>query len=97
MMHLLYSCCIPILSYASAVKDYPARQMQDCTTAKNDAMNLIFGYNRWESVRILRESFGYKSLVEIFQRSKNKFDTSLMSHHNPIISHIARNLLLEQQ
>ena len=24
-------------------KHHPARQMQDCTTAKNDAMNLIFG------------------------------------------------------
>ena len=40
MMHLLYSCCIPILSYASAVKDYPSRQMQDCTTAMNDSLHL---------------------------------------------------------
>ena len=66
LIHLLYSCCIPIISHASAVKVFSARQMQDCTTAVNDALRLIFGYNRWESVRSLRESFGYKSLVELF-------------------------------
>ena len=66
LIQLLYTCCTPILSYACAVKEYPARQMQDCTTALNDALRFIFGYNRWESVRNLRESFGYKSLVENF-------------------------------
>ena len=96
-MQLLYSCCIPILSYACPVKDYPSRQMQDCTTAINDALRLVFGYNRWESVRSLRESFGYRSLVEIFQHAKNKFKASILCHHNPIISRIARNLVLEQQ
>ena len=97
MLQLLYSCCIPILTYASAVKEYPSRQLQECSTAVNDALRLIFGYNRWESVRTLRESFGYKSLVELFQRAKNKFGSSLLTHHNPIISHLARNLVLEQE
>ena len=97
LLQLLYSCCIPILSYASAVKDFSSLQLQNCSTAVNDALRLIFGYNRWESVRTLRESFGYKSLVELFQRAKNKFDSSLCSHHNPIISHLARNLVLEQE
>ena len=97
LMHLLYTCCIPILSYASAVKEYPARQMQDCSTAVNDALRFIFGYNRWESVRSLRESFGYKSLVEIFQRTKNKFDASLFTHCNPIIAYIARKTAEEQE
>ena len=97
MLQLLYSCCIPILTYASAVKDFSSRQLQNCSTAVNDALRLIFGFNRWESVRTLRESFGYKSLVELFQRAKNKFDSSLRSHYNPIISHLARNLVLEQE
>ena len=33
MMQLLYSCCVPILSYACPVKQYSSRQMQDCCTA----------------------------------------------------------------
>ena len=94
LIQLLYTCCIPILSYGSQVKVYPSRQMQDCSTAVNDALRLIFGFNRWESVRTLRESFGYKSLVEIFNVSRSKFDASLVSHRNPVISHLARNLVV---
>ena len=93
MLQLSHSCCIPILSYASAVKEYPTRQLQDCTKAINDAVRLIFGYDRWESVRTLRESFGYKSLVELFQKAEMKFDASLLSHHNPVIKHLTRNLV----
>ena len=69
-------------------------KLQDCTTEINDSLRLIFGYNRWESVRTLRESFGYKSLVELFQKAKMKFDASLLSHHNPIVKHLARNLIM---
>ena len=69
--------------------------MQDCSTAVNDALRLIFGFNRWESVRTLRESFGYKSLVELFGASRSKFDASLVSHRNPVISHLARNLVID--
>ena len=60
LMTLLYSCCMPILSYACSVKEYPPRQMQEFTTATNDALRFIFGYHRWESIRSLRESFGVK-------------------------------------
>ena len=74
------------------MKDYPSRQMQNCNTAVNDALRLIFGYHRWESVRQLRESFGYKSLTDIFGRSRKKFHERLPYHPNSIISHIARNL-----
>ena len=96
-MHLLYTCCIPILSYASAVKSYPSRQMQNCSTAVNDALWLIFGFNRWESVRSLRESFGYRSLVELFNSSKRKFENSLLSHRNPVIFHLARNVKFDNE
>ena len=97
MLRLLYTCCVPILSYASAVKEYHSKQMQDCNTALNNALRFVFGYNRWESVRTLRESFGYLSLTDIFHRSKRKFDASLLSHHNPIISRIARISVANQK
>ena len=45
----------------------------------------------------LQELFSYKSLIEIFQQAKNKFNSSILTHHNPITSRIARNLVLEQQ
>ena len=76
-MHLLYAHCVPCFIYASAMKDYSGRQMSDCTTALNDAIRKIFSFQRWESVRVLREGFGYSALSEIFARAKRKFDLSL--------------------
>ena len=95
LIHLLYSNCIPILTYACAVKQYSTKQMQECNTAVNNALRLIFGYNRWESIRSVRESFGYKSLTELFAIAKRRFDLSLPRHHNKVISHLARNLAID--
>ena len=71
-MHLLYTNCVPTLSFASAVKEYPSRSMNDCNTALNDAIRKIFSFSRRESVRDLRMSFGYLSLTEIFANAKRK-------------------------
>ena len=69
-MYLLYTNCVPIVTYACQVKEFSARQMSLCNTALNDAIRKVFTYQRWESVRLLRESLGYKSLYEIFAISK---------------------------
>ena len=45
LLHLLYTNCIPTLTYAYAVKEYPSRQMNDCNTAVNDAIQKIFTYS----------------------------------------------------
>ena len=84
-MQLLYSNCVPILTYASAVKDFPAREMTKCNTALNDAIRRIFTFHRWESIRTLRESLGFKSLTELFAISKNKFESLLQQHQNSIL------------
>ena len=52
----------------------------------------LFGYNRWESVRTLRESFGYCSLTELFAKARNRFNESLPYHRNKVITHLAQNL-----
>ena len=82
LMQLLYTNCIPILTYACDIKSYSAKEMQDCNTAINDAIRKVFTFNRWESVRQLRESFGYKSIYELFEKAKSRFTNSIASHHN---------------
>ena len=94
-MFLLYANCVPCLTYDSAVKDFPSRQMTDCNTALNDAIRKIFSYNRWESVRFLRTQLGYKSVYEIFECSKNKFLNSLSSHHNATLSRLYTMIQVE--
>ena len=84
-MHLLYANCVPILTYASAVKEFSAREMTSCNTALNDAIRKIFSFRRWESVRTLREGFAYKLLIELFADARRQFSLSLASHQNPVL------------
>ena len=85
LMHLLYTNCVPTLTYACAVKLFSAKEMQDCNTALNNAIRRIFTYHRWESIRALRETFGYKSLIEMFSVMSRNFIKSLPTHPNSII------------
>ena len=85
LMHLLYTNCVPTLTFACSVKVFSAKEMQDCTTALNNAIRRIFTFHRWESVRSLREAFDYKSVTDIFSEMSRKFLLSLPTHSNSII------------
>ena len=85
LMHLLYTNCIPIIAYACNVKEFSAKDMRDLNTAVNDAIRKIYSFNRWESVRALREGNGMKSIYEIFANAKQKLENSLVSHPNSIM------------
>ena len=71
---LLYNICVPVLSYASDVVVFHHREMESLHVAVNDLIRRIFSYNRWESIRTLRESFGYLSLTEIFAKRELSFE-----------------------
>ena len=89
LMQLLYTNCVPTLTYACSVKEYPSAQMQECTVALNDAIQKIFTYERWESVRRLRMSAGYKSLSEIFALQSRNFHRGLTAHCNFTLRRLA--------
>ena len=71
------------------MKEFSAKEMTSCTVALNDAIRKIVSFQRWESVRSLRESFGYKSLYDIFAISRKKFHESLQSHSNCTLKTLA--------
>ena len=89
LITLLYSNCVPILSYACAVKEYSAADMSNCNVAVNHALRKVFGFARWESIRTLREAFGMKSLFEIFKTTQDKFNANCRNHYNPVITYLA--------
>ena len=70
---LLYTICIPNLTYACEALNYSSRQFHDLNVATNDCLRKVFNYNRWESVRFLRQELGYPSLIEIFRSRSRKF------------------------
>ena len=88
LMKMLYATCIPHLTYAIDVIQYSVNQMHSMTVALNDCIRRIFTYNRWESVRYLRISFGYPSLTEIFEKRSTKFLQQLPSLRNPTLKHL---------
>ena len=89
LLKLLYSNCVPILTYACDVKEYSSSEMSDCNVAMNNAFRKIFGFRDWRSIRVLREIFDVKSLYVIFKLAKDKFLSSCRSHPNPIINSLS--------
>ena len=92
MMRLLYTYCVPILSYASEVKRYSSAEMHKCTVALNDCIRRIFSYNRWESVRTLREQLGYKDLTVTFAVRERNFLSGIPSMHNSAVSSLLHSV-----
>ena len=73
LMHLLYSNCVPCLTYAAEVVEYSSVNMHANNVALNDAIRRIFSYNRWESTRLLRQNLGYPNVPEIFDARRKSF------------------------
>ena len=72
-MNLLYSICVPNLTYCAEVKDLSSANMHKCNVALNDSIRLIFTYNRWESTRHLRQQLNFPNIYEIFHSRKCRF------------------------
>ena len=92
LMEMLYAT----LSYASDVIFYTSSHMQPLNVALNGCIRRIFTFNRWESVRYLRLSFGYPSLLEIFENRLRKFLKQLLLLGNSTLEflqklHMQRN------
>ena len=85
LLTLIYSNCVPIISYACAVKQYSAREMSECNTAINNALRKVFGFTEWQSIRTLREAFGFPSIYETFKKAETSFLNSCRYHSNPVI------------
>ena len=85
LLKLLYSNCVSILTYACAVKNYSTKEKSDCHTAVNHAIRKIFSFQRYESIRFLREFYNYKSLTDIFAAAERKFFNSLTCSNNDVL------------
>ena len=89
LMKLLYTNCVPILTYACAVREFNAADMRKVHVALNNAIRRIFSFAVWQSIRHLRIEYGYKSVYEIFAEAKSKFLVSAPASRNPIVYHLA--------
>ena len=84
-LQLLYSNCIPRLTYGATIKDLTASEKQQLNVATNNAIRRIFGFRRWESIRQLREFYHFQSIEMLFAKAKRRFDISIANHANSVI------------
>ena len=88
MMRLLYTNCIPILSYGSQVKEYNHADTAQVSVAVNDSIRKIFGYARWMSIRTLRIQMGYRGIEEIFAVQRQRFLSTISQLDNDLLKFI---------
>ena len=88
LVNLIYCNCVPILTYACAVKVFSAQEMSNCNLAINNALRRVFGFSDWRSIRYLREAFGVESVYVLFKKAQDRFHASCRTHSNPVISYI---------
>ena len=81
--------CVPIITYASAVREYNSAGMYRCHVAINNAIRKIFSFAVWQSIRHIRISYGYKSVYELFATAKAKFLANATTSPNSIVKHFA--------
>ena len=84
-MQLLYSNCIPKLTYGAAVKNLNASETRQYSVAVNNAIRRIFGFRYWQSIRQIREFYGFPAIETIFARSKIRFHQQLITHRNSVL------------
>ena len=94
-MKLLYTFSVPILTYASEVKVLSHSDMHDCNVALNNAIRRIFSYNRWESIRTLRQQLGYRDLTTTFAFRTRGFYAKIPSMQNETVIALYQFLLSE--
>ena len=92
LLRLLYSNCIPIISYACSVKEYSSADMYRCHVAVNNAIRKIFSFAMWQSIRHVRIENGYKSIYELFAAAQQKFLTNAVNSSNVIVASLASNV-----
>ena len=86
LMKLFFTNCVSILTYGLEIKEFLARDMRSIHVAINDGIRKIFGWNRWESIRELRSSFGYDDIFIMAVKRRRKFMSSMHRLNNPLLN-----------
>ena len=89
LMKLLYTNCVPIITYASAAREFCSSDMYRCHVAINNAIRKMFSFHVWQSIRHLRISHGFKSIYEIYSSAKAKFLANASTSSNSIVRHLS--------
>ena len=89
LMQLLFSNCVPKLTFGAAVKELNASEINQFNVAFNTAIRRIFGFRQWQSIRQLREIYGFSSLEAMYDKAKRRFHIGMICHKNNTLRFLA--------
>ena len=89
LMQLLYTNCVPKLTFGAPVKDLTASEMNQFNVALNTAVRRIFGFRLWRSIRQVRDIYSYESIEILYEKAKRRFFSGLLSHDNETLKFLA--------
>ena len=96
-MQLLFSNCVPKLTYGAAIKDLNSSELRQYNVALNNAIRRIFGFRHWQSIRQIREFYGYDPIEVMFAKAKRRFYLSLSNHANSTLKFLSTLILTEAE
>ena len=79
---LLYSNCVPKLTFGAEVKELSSSEINQFNVAVNTAVRRIFGFRYWQSIRQIREVYGYNSIEALYGKARKRFLDGMNSHNN---------------
>ena len=85
LMNLLFTNCLPILTYGSKTVEFLAGDMRNFDTANNEAIRRVYAHQQWESVRVLCESAKYPNIYDIFSRHSDGFLNGNLKSMNRLV------------
>ena len=85
LMQLLYTNCVPKLTYGAAIRDLSAAEKHRFNVAVNNAIRAIFKFRYWQSIRQIREFFYYDSIEVIFAKAQKRFLSAIQNHRNGVL------------
>ena len=91
-MQLLYSNCVPKLTYGAAIKDLTSAEKNQFNVAVNNAIRRIFGFRCWQSIRQIREFYHYKSIEDLFSNARQRFLNAMVYHKNETLKFLSQLL-----
>ena len=89
LMQLLYTNCVPKLTFGAAVKELSSSEMNQFNVAVNTAVRRIFGFRYWQSIRQIREVYGYNSIEVMYIKARKRFFDGMSNHSNETLKLLA--------
>lgn len=82
---LMESYCLPLLTYAAGAIKLTKRQTQELNVCWNTVYRIIFGFNRWESVKCFIHGLGRLNLIHIIKLYRLRFLFHLLQLNHSVL------------